>query len=491
MAGLGGAQGSHEGQGGAATRPNVVFVMADDLGYGEVGCYGQTKIATPRMDRMAAEGTRFTQWYAPAPVCAPSRACLISGLHGGHAAVRDNREVQPEGQYPLPAGVPGLARMMQGAGYDTAMIGKWGLGAPGSSGEPGRQGFDAFFGYLCQREAHHFYPDHLWRLTPEAASRDAVKVVLEGNRKTAGPQHAQDLFREEIRAFVAARASRKDRPFFLYLPMTLPHLALQPPEADLAAYRGKFPETPYTGGKGYLPHPTPRAAYAAMISRFDADVGVLLDALAAAGLDRDTLVLVSSDNGPTHDVGGVDTEFFQSAGPLRGRKGSCYEGGVRVPMIARWPGRTPAGRTSDQVGIHYDLLATFATLAGGSAVPGVPGGAVGTGGTGGTGGAAPPNDGVDVSPVLLGKTPKVPRPHVYWDFPGYGGWQAIRVGDLKLVRRNLGKGPPVEELYDLATDPGETTDLAGRRPDDVARLRAIAAAEHRPSEAFPFPSLDR
>lgn len=203
LAGVVGAQASREAEVGAATRPNLVFVMADDLGYGEVGCYGQSKIATPRLDRMAAEGTRFTQWYAPAPVCAPSRACLISGLHGGHAAVRDNKEVQPEGQHPLPAGAPGLARMMQGAGYDTAMIGKWGLGAPGSSGEPGRQGFDAFFGYLCQREAHHFYPDHLWRLTPEAASRDAVKVVLEGNRKTAGPQHAQDLFREEIRVFVA------------------------------------------------------------------------------------------------------------------------------------------------------------------------------------------------------------------------------------------------------------------------------------------------
>ncbi len=470
LTGLAAAQASRAAGDGAATRPNLVFVMADDLGYGEVGCFGQTKIKTPRMDRMAAEGMRFTQWYAPAPVCAPSRACLIAGLHGGHAAVRDNREVQPEGQHPLAAEAPGLARMLQGAGYDTAMIGKWGLGAPGSSGEPGRQGFDAFFGYLCQRQAHHFYPDHLWRLTPGAASRDVVRVGLLDNTKTTGTAHAQDLFRDEIKAFVAGRSARKDRPFFLYLPLTLPHLALQPPAEDLAAYRDAFPETPYTGGKGYLPHPTPRAAYAAMISRFDADIGVLLDALAPAGLDQDTLVLVSSDNGPTHDVGGVDTGFFASAGPLRGRKGSCYEGGVRVPTIARWPGRTPAATTSTHVGIHYDLVATFAALSGATAIP---------------------NDGVDASQVLLGKAASVARPHVYWDFPGYGGWQAVRVGDLKLVRRNLGKGPPIEELYDLATDPGESHDLAAARPDDVARLARIAAAEHRTSEAFPFPSLDR
>jgi arylsulfatase A len=454
---------------GPATRPNFVFVMADDLGYGEVGCFGQTKIATPRLDRMAAEGTRLTQWYASAPVCAPTRASLMTGRHMGHAPIRDNREVQPEGQAPLPADATTLPGVLRAAGYDTAMIGKWGIGAPGSPGEPGRQGFDAFFGYLCQREAHHFYPDHLWRLTPDAASRDAVRVPLPGNAKKAGPSHAQDLFRDELRAFVRGRAARRDRPFFLYLPFTLPHLALQPPDADLAAYRGKFEETPYDGKKGYLAHPTPRAAYAAMISRLDADVGVLLDELAAAGLDRDTLVLFTSDNGPTHDVGGVDTAFFASAGPYRGRKGSAYEGGLRVPTIARWPGRVPAGRASDHVGVHYDVLATACALAG---TP------------------APQNDGVNALPVLVGEVPRVSRPLVYWEFPGYGGWQVAREGDLKLVRKGLKAEGLVEELYDLAADPAESRDLARTRPADVARLRAAAAAQRVPHPDFPHPALD-
>jgi arylsulfatase len=448
-----------------ASRPNLVLILADDLGYGELGVYGQARFATPRLDRMAAEGVRCTAWYASAPVCAPSRASLMTGLHLGHAPIRDNREVKPEGQAPLPADVPTLPRLLSDAGYDTAMIGKWGLGAPGSVGEPGRHGFSSFFGYLCQREAHHFYPDHLWRLVAGGASVDAARVDLPGNRRVSGATHAQDLFREEVRRFVAARAERPEVPFFLYLPFTLPHLALQPPPEDLEAFRGRFPETPYDGGRGYLAHPTPRAAYAAMIARLDADVGVLLDALTAAGLDRDTVVVFTSDNGPTHDVGGVDTEFFRSAGPFRGRKGSCYEGGLRVPCLVRGPGRFPAGRVVDAPGAHYDFLATFAALAGTN---------------------APPGDGRDASPDWRSEVARPPRAPLYWEFPGYGGWQAVRDGRFKLVRRALRQGPVVEELFDLETDPSERRDLARDLPTELARLRALAAAEHRPDPEYPL-----
>jgi len=448
-------------------RPNIVYILADDLGWAELGCYGQERIRTPHIDRIAAEGVRFTQHYAGAPVCAPSRCVLMTGAHPGHAIVRNNWEEggwgpdQEEGQFPLPEGTRTLGTVLREAGYATCAIGKWGLGGPGTTGEPNRQGFDHFFGYLCQRVAHNHYPTHLWRNTE--------RVELEGNvwGNLVGEQYAHDLMVEEALGFVRESA---ERPFFLYLPFHIPHLALQVPEDSLAGYAGAWEEEPYDGSKGYLAHPSPRAAYAAMITRMDRDVGRILDLLAELGIDGDTIVLFSSDNGATYDVGGADSPFFESSGPLRGSKGSVWEGGLRVPLVARWPGRIPAGSQSDHLSAFQDLLPTFADLAG----------------------AQPPaaTDGISLLPTLLGVGWQREHDYLYWGFPGYGGQQAVRLGDWKGVRRGMRDGNTDIALFDLARDVGEGHDLADDRPEVVARMEAIMRAAHVPSPDFPMPILD-
>jgi arylsulfatase len=386
-------------------------------------------------------------------------------LHGGHAFVRDNMEFPVEGQLALPANTLTLPRLLQRAGYETALIGKWGLGGPRTSGEPNAQGFDEWFGYYCQRQAQTYFPDHLWK--------NGKRVPLPGNREdgVTGTQYSPDLFLEETERFLRRPHAK---PFFLYLAFTLPHVALQPEEDDLAPYRGRFEETPYDGENGYVPHATPRAAYAAMVSRLDRDVGRVLDLLAELELAQDTLVLFTSDNGPTHDAGGADTRFFNSTGGLRGRKGSLFEGGIRVPLIARWPGHTPADATSTWMGAHYDLMPTLVELAG---VP-MPQGL----------------DGLSFAPVLSGaeaRGERVPaHEFLFWDFYGYGGQQAVRLGRWKGLRRDvLGEIPPLE-LYDLETSERESTDVARENPEVVKRMLAILAAEHRPSKEFPVPLLD-
>ncbi|MGB0954252.1 MAG: arylsulfatase, partial [Planctomycetota bacterium] len=342
------------------SRPNLILIVADDLGYGDLGSYGQKKIQTPHLDRLAAEGVRFTDFYSGSPVCAPSRCMLLTGKHGGHAYVRDNWEAggwnegDAEGQMPLPAETPGLGRSLQQAGYATACIGKWGLGGPESSGAPENQGFDHFYGYLCQRQAHNFYPTHLWR--------DGVKEELEGNvwKNLTGRHYAHDLMTNDALSWVEQQG---EEPFFLMLTYTIPHLALQVPEDAMARYVGQWEETAYDGKKGYLPHPTPRAAYAGMVSRMDRDVGRLMAQLQAQGIDENTLVVFTSDNGATYDIGGADTPFFQSNAHLRGHKGSVYEGGIRVPLLARWPGQLPAGTTSNTIGAFWDLMPTLLDVA--------------------------------------------------------------------------------------------------------------------------------
>ncbi len=444
-------------------KPNIVLVLADDLGCFELGCYGGSKIRTPNIDRLAAEGTRFTQAYSGSPVCAPSRCVLLTGLHTGHAHVRDNREIQPEGQEPLPAGTPTLARLLRSEGYATGIVGKWGLGFPGSTGEPLAQGFDFFYGYNCQRKAHTHYPPELWR--------NAERVRLDGNEGgPTGRQYAPDLFEQEALGFIA---TNRKRPFFLFFATTVPHLALQVPEDSLAEYAGRWPETPYEGGKGYLPHQAPRAAYAAMVTRFDRSVGRIMDRLRTLGLDEDTLVVFASDNGATYDVGGYDMDFFEGTGPFRRHKGYLYEGGIRVPLVVRRPGAVPAGRTSPAVVAFQDLLPTLLDAAGGS--PRVPAGL----------------DGASRLPVFEGKAPPPGEPRLYMEFPSYGGQQMARLGKWKAVRQGLLKDPgaPVE-LYDLDADPGEAKDVAAERPDVVEELKAVMAGEHRPSKEFPFPALD-
>jgi len=456
-----------------AARPNVVFFLADDLGYAEVGAYGQTKIKTPNIDRLAAEGMRFTDFYSGSPVCAPSRGTLMTGLHTGHAFVRDNKEMggwekdDPEGQLPLPAGTVTLPATLRDAGYATAAIGKWGLGGPDSTGQPNLQGFDHWFGYLCQRWAHNYYPDHLWRnqdrypLENEYFSAhqrlDTAPDDPAAYDRYRGPQYAPDLMIEDALAFIR---ENRDRPFFLYFATPVPHAALQVPADSLEPYLPLgWDEAPYLGQKGYLPHPAPRAAYAAMVSRMDRDVGRIVELLAELGLDDRTLVMFSSDNGPTFN-GGTDSTFFESAGPLRGLKQDVYEGGIRVPFIARWPGRVAAGSTSALPAAFWDVFPTLADVVGAATPSGL--------------------DGVSIAPTLLGEGTQPPREYLYWEFQGN---QAVRLGDWKAYRM---KDADAVALYDLATDIGETRDVAADHPDVVARVTEILRTGRTESEEFPL-----
>jgi len=474
----------------APAKPNIVFLLADDLGYGDLGSFGQTKIRTPNLDRMAEEGMRFTAHYAGSNVCAPSRCALLSGKHPGHGYIRENKgglgPNAAEGQEPVPAGELSFPPTLKKLGYTLGGFGKWGLGGIGTTGDPLKQGFDQFFGYICQAVAHNYYPDHLWDGDTRLALANATFSAhqkLPQNADAADPasyapyigkEYAPDLICERARQFVR---ENKDRPFFLYYPTTVPHLALQVPKDSAEEYAGQFPEEPYDGSRGYLPNQTPRATYAAMITRMDREIGRLFAELKELGLDEKTIIVFTSDNGPLYDrVGGTDAEFFNSAGGFRGRKGAFYEGGFREPMIVRWPGKVAPGTTSDRVTGFEDWMPTLLELIG--ANDAAPGGI----------------DGISFAPTILGQKQEA-RPFLYRESPGYGGQQSVRVGDWKLVRQNLqptpkSPQPATTELYDLARDPAETTDLAARHPEVVEKLLAIAQAQHTPSKIWPIQGLD-
>ncbi len=480
------------GWGHAAERPpNIVFIIADDLGYGDLGCYGQKKIHTPNIDRLSTEGMRFTNHYAGNNVCAPSRCVLMTGQHPGHAYIRDNHQAKgfPEGQEPVPANWLQLPLLLKKQGYTLGGFGKWGLGPMGSTGDPLKQGFDRWFGFNCQGVAHNYYPTHLWdndkqiKLNnPKFSAHQKMPADADPNDPRSylpysGKDYAPDLIGEQALEFVKAN---KDRPFVLYYPTTVPHLALQVPEDSLKEYLGKFPETPYKGERDYLPHMHPRAAYAAMITRMDREMGKLFALIKEFNLDDNTIIVFTSDNGPLYDqAGGTDTEFFDSAAGLRGRKGSFYEGGFREPCIVRWKGRIEPGSKSDRVTGFEDWLPTLLELIS-------------------TKDKTPTNiDGISFAPTLLGKKQE-PRPFLYREAPGYGGQQCIRVGDRKAIRKNLHPNPKAKdqkpgeiELYNLADDPNEKTDVAGKNPEVVAKLRAIMEKEHVKSEIFPMQALDR
>ena len=483
--------------GAAEDVPNVVYILADDLGYAELGCYGQEKIQTPNIDRLARQGMRFTQHYCGNAVCAPSRCSLMTGKHPGHAYVRNNGRPKGldrlkeeygwefPGQNPIPDGELTIAEMLKQKGYATAAVGKWGLGQFGTTGDPNKQGFDLFFGYNCQAHAHSFYTGHLWH--------NAHKVKLDNNPPVPG--HAQlpagadpndpasyaqfkgtdyspDRMIDAALRFVR---QHKDGPFFLYFPSTIPHLALHVPDEELEPYLGKWDETPFVGGRGYTPHRTPRAAYAAMISRLDKDVGRIMGLLDELGLDDNTLVMFSSDNGTTHLEQEVDYQFFQSVGPLRGLKGSLYEGGIRVPMVARWPGKIKPGTVTDHISAFWDVMPTIAEITGTTPAQGI--------------------DGISFAPTLLGRPDEQQQhEHVYWEFPGYGGQQAVRMGPWKAVRQNmLRKNNPTPlaiELYNLDGDIGEQHDVAAEHPDVVAKMRSIMKEDRTRSELFPIKPLD-
>ncbi|AKD54414.1 arylsulfatase [Spirosoma radiotolerans] len=449
-----------------AIRPNIIFILADDLGFGDVGINGQNLIKTPTLDRMAAEGIQFRQFYAGTSVCAPSRSSLMTGQHTGHTYIRGNKEVQPEGQQPLADSVVTMAELLKKAGYATAAFGKWGLGPVGSEGDPTKQGFDQFYGYNCQALAHRYYPDHLWD--------NDKKVVLANNKNlTQTNEFAPDIIQKKALKYLDTRKSQQ--PFFLFLPYTLPHAELVPPTDSLFAYyKGKFAETPYTGANygpnaktgGYASQTHPHAAYAAMVARLDRYVGQILAKLKAKGLDKNTLVIFSSDNGP-HKEGGGDPVFFNSSGGFRGVKRDLYEGGIREPFIARWPGVIKSATQSDFVGAFWDLLPTFAELAGAKTPAKI--------------------DGISFVPSLIGKGQQKTHDYLYWEFHEGGGKQAVRQGNWKAVRLQASSDPngPIE-LYDLSKDPAETHDIAAKYPDKVRYLSKLMAQSHTESALFPF-----
>lgn len=459
---------------GQPTKPNIIYIYADDLGYAELGVYGQKKIRTPNIDRIAKEGILFTDYYTSTPVCAPSRCQLLTGKHAGHSYIRGNFELggfpdsTERGQMPLPANTVTIGTLLQKEGYRTAAIGKWGLGMGYSSGSPNKQGFDYFYGYYDQKQAHNYYPTHLWENEKwDTLNNPVIDVHRKIDPKTAteadfayykGNDYAIDKMADRALNFVR---DNRDRPFFLYLPFTIPHVSLQAPDAAVAEYRGQFQESPYFGERGYAATPYPLSTYAAMITYMDKKVGDVMALLKELGIDDNTLVIFTSDNGTTFN-GGVDAKFFNSVGPYRGLKMDVYEGGIRMPMVARWPGRITPGSVTDHLGAHYDVLATLLDVARAKPVP---------------------SDGISFLPTLLGQNDQQKRhEYLYWEYAEKGGQLAIRLGQWKGVKTGMIKDKNVKwELYDLQKDESETTDLAKQHPELVARFDQIVKKEHRPS----------
>ncbi len=443
----------------AQEKPNIIYIMLDDAGYGDVGCYGQKFFKTPHVDSLAKNGLKFTQHYSGSTVCAPTRCSLMTGLHTGHAYVRGNREVKPVGQAPMPKDTVTVAKLLKKAGYKTGAFGKWGLGNPGSEGDPLYQGFDVFYGYNCQRNAHTYYPTWLYD--------NLKKVELDG--KT----YAHDLIMERALKFIR---DNKEEKFFCFLPWTIPHASMHVPEKYTAPFRKKFAEYENTIGKYKGPNVrNPVAAFAGMMVKMDEGVGQVTALLKELGIEKDTLILFTSDNGP-HKEGGHRPNVFDSNGPLRGFKRDLTEGGIRVPLIATWPGKIKPGTVTKHISAHWDFLSTACELAGV---------------------AAPKNvDGISFVPTLLGKEQKR-HDYLYWEFFERGGKRAARWGKWKAIQENLRKdiNSPIQ-IYDLEKDIGETKNLADQYPEHVKRAKEIFKEAHTPSKHWgdmskPFPKRVR
>jgi arylsulfatase A-like enzyme len=477
----------------ARRTPNILLILADDLGYGHLGSYGQKKIRTPNLDRLAAQGMRFTSFYAGSSVCAPSRSSLMEGLDTGSTTIRGNTVMgivdpsgieagrsrfaqlykQDAGQHPLPADAVTLAEMLRARGYRTGMAGKWDLGAFGTSGAPNAQGFDWFYGLTDQRRAHTHYPSEVWRdgrrektenpyALPHRAFRgDPSDLDSPEYDAAPGTQWFGDLLAEEAAGFIERHRAT---PFFLYLSLTAPHAALQAPPEAVAEYAGRFPETPYVNysdNNGYVSRRNPRALQAAMITRMDVNIGRVLDALDVLGLTRETVVLFTSDNGPS-GAGGQDIDFFDSNGPLRGAKRDLYEGGIRVPLIVRWPGVVAEGAVSEHAAAAWDIMPTLAEI----------GGRPYLGRT----------DGISFLPTLTGDAPQPGHESLYWVFYDHGGSEAVRLGRWKGIRLGAKSDPgaPIA-LFDLENDIGESRNLAPGHPEIVARIEQVMQRRNRPS----------
>lgn len=448
-------------------KPNIIYILADDLGYGDLSVYGQTHFQTPNLDKMAAEGMLFTQHYAGTTVCAPSRSSLMTGQHTGHTPIRGNKGWEPEGQWPIPDSTYTLPEMLKEAGYVTGAFGKWGLGFIETEGDPNKQGIDEFYGFNCQSLAHNYYPGHLWD--------NHEKVILEENTGDKFEVYAPELIHQRALQFIE---KNKDKPFFLYYPNIIPHAELLLPEENLAEFRGKFlPEKEFKGAepgdpnfrKGpYGTQPESHAAFAAMVTLLDKQVGEVLAKLKELGLDKNTIVMFSSDNGP-HLEGGADPDYFDSNGLLKGYKRDLYEGGIREPMIVWWPGKVQAGSKTDHISAFWDVMPTLAELIGREAPQNI--------------------DGISFLPTLLGTEGQRQHDFLYWEFHEKGGRRAVRKENWKLVQYDVLKpGLTTTELYDLSTDIGEENNLAAQYPDLVTEMLEMMNSAHVESEVFPFVS---
>jgi len=433
-------------------RPNIVFILADDLGYADIGAYGQQKIKTPHLNNLAHKGIKFTQFYTGTSVCAPSRSSLLTGQHTGHTYIRGNKEIQPEGQEPLADSVITIAMQLQDAGYVTGAFGKWGLGMVGTSGDPNKKGFDEFFGYNCQRQAHTYYPDHLWN--------NQEKINLKGKNI-----YAAELIHEKTLAFID---DNKDKSFFLFVPTVLPHAELAAPKDSLyRIYENQFEETPYKSTH-YANVDKPRAMYAAMVTRLDLHVGQIVQKLEELGIADNTIIMFASDNG-AHQEGGADPHFFKSSGELKGIKRSLYEGGIRTPFIAYWPTKIKENQVTDSQAAFWDIMPTLLSL-------------TETKNTAYT-------DGISIAPTLLTKGKQQKRDYLYWEFHEEGGRQAVRQGDWKLIVQKV-KEPTQTymELYNLKEDPSESENCAPQNPKKVEQLLQLIKEAHKESALFPLTS---
>ncbi len=445
-------------------RPNIIFILADDLGYADLSCFGQQKFDTPNIDRLAKQGMAFTQFYAGATVCAPSRSVLMTGLHTGHTPVRGNKEIQPEGQHPLPASSFTIAEQLKKVGYITGAFGKWGLGFPSSEGDPLKQGFDRFYGYNCQRLAHHYYPYHLWD--------NDMKVTLSENEGQQKGLYAPIKIQEEALKFIE---NNKDTSFFLFYPSLIPHAELVAPEKYMAKYRNQFlPENSYQGldeGEGYrngsyASQPESHAAFVAMITLLDEQVGEIMQQIENLGLAENTIIIFSSDNGP-HKEGGADPDFFDSNGAFKGHKRDLYEGGIRVPTIVKWTNNIEPNSTSNHIAAFWDFFPTVCDLTSIETPKGL--------------------DGISFLPTLLDGGNQKEHEYLYWEFHEKGGRQAVRKGNWKAVKYDVIANPEkMIELYDLSKDSGEENNVASDFPDVVSELTRIIDTARTESKVFTF-----
>ncbi len=445
--------------------PNIIYILADDLGYGDLSCLGQTKFSTPNIDKLAAEGMLFTQHYSGSTVCAPSRSTLMTGLHTGNTPIRGNKEIKPEGQHPMPAEFVTVAEILKESGYATGAFGKWGLGYPGSEGDPINQGFDTFYGYNCQRIGHNYYPFHMWD--------NEQKVMLSGNEEDKEEAYGPDLIHEKTLEFIE---KNKDQPFFAYVPSIIPHAELKVPENYMAKFRGQLePEKNYKGcdigcksykNGGYGSQPESHAAFAGMITLLDEQVGEILAKVKELGLDDNTIIMFTSDNGP-HKEGGADPDYFNSNSIYKGYKRDLYEGGIRVPLIARWPGKIKPGTKSDHISAFWDLLPTLTDIAGLDSPQQI--------------------DGISFLPTLM-NLEQPEHDYLYWEFHERGGRRAIRKDNWKVILYDVKTdNPKPAELYDLAKDPSEETNIASEHPEIIEEALVLMAKRTKsPEEVWNF-----